>query len=276
MNGMNIHKSGKWVLGKDYYTAPTCSTCHMGSYMKADGSVGENTHNVGDRISWTLRPKVSVKLNRVEFEDGTQKDIPGDIAPQPGQLIKYKEFKYVDDKWKEVPVEKEAVKVVAWNERRDNMKQVCKQCHGEQKVDNFYTQFDALVVTYNEKFAKPAGKLYGMAMEDGLIHGSTFHTELGWHWWELWHHEGRRARHGAAMQGPDYTHWHGMYDVAHNFYFKFIPELMHLAESKGMGEKYKKIVGELLAKPEHQWYQKGFGEDVMKDIKAQEKARYKQ
>ena len=30
-------------------------------------------------------------------------------------------------------------------------------------------------------------------------------NELGWHWWELWHHEGRRARHGAAMMGPDYT-----------------------------------------------------------------------
>jgi len=43
-----------------------------------------------------------------------------------------------------------------------------------------------------------------------------------------------------------------------------------------MTEKYKKEVGEILAKPEHQWYQKGFGEGVMEDIKAQEKARYKQ
>ena len=244
--------------------------------MKSDGSVAPNTHNIGDRISWTLRPKISVKLNRVEFEDGTQKDIPGDIAPQVGQLIKYKEFKFVDGKWKKVPVEKEAIKVVAWEERRDNMKAVCSQCHSEQKVDNFYTQFDALVVTYNEKFAKPAKKLYGMAKKDGLVHGSTFHTELGWHWWELWHHEGRRARHGASMQGPDYTHWHGMYDVAHNFYFKFIPELMHLAEKKGMSEKYKREVGAILARPEHQWYEKGFDQDVMKSIKAEEKSRYKQ
>ena len=78
------------------------------------------------------------------------------------------------------------------------------------------------------------------------------------------------------MQAPDYTHWHGMYDVAHNFYFKFIPELMHLAEKKGMTEKYTKAVGEILARPEHQWYKKGFGEDVMKDIQAEQKARYKQ
>jgi hypothetical protein len=28
------------------------------------------------------------------------------------------------------------------------------------------------------------------------------------------HHEGRRARHGAAMMGADYTQWHGFYEVA--------------------------------------------------------------
>ena len=25
---------------------------------------------------------------------------------------------------------------------------------------------------------------------------------------EIWHHEGRVARHGASMMAPDYTHWH--------------------------------------------------------------------
>ena len=276
MNAMNIFKAGKWILGKDYYTAPTCSTCHMGSYVQANGAIAANTHNVGDRLSWTLRPKVSSKLNRVVFADGTEKDIPGDIPPQAGSEVKYKEFKFVDGKWKKVPVTKEAVKVISWEMRRENMKGVCKQCHGQQKVENFYKQFDSLVVTYNDKFAKPTKKLFGMAKKDGLIHGSTFHTELGWLWWELWHHEGRRARHGAAMQGPDYTHWHGLYDVAHNFYFKFIPELMHLAEKKGMTAKYTKEVEAILAKPEHAWYKKGFGEDVMNAIKEEQKSRYKQ
>ena len=275
-NGMNIMKAGQWVLGKDYYFAPTCSTCHMGAFVKPNGGEAQNTHNVGDRISWTLRPKISSKLNRAVFADGTEKDIPGDIPPQPGSMIKYLEFKQVDGVWKKVPVEKEAIEVISWEQRRDNMKGVCSQCHGDQKVDNFYKQFDALVVTYNEKFAKPAQALYKMAGEDGLIHGSTFHTELGWHWWELWHHEGRRARHGAAMMGPDYTHWHGMYDVAHNFYYKFLPELMHLAEKKGMTEKYEGVVGEILARPEHAWYKEGFDADLMEAIKAEQKDRYQQ
>ena len=27
------------------------------------------------------------------------------------------------------------------------------------------------------------------------------------------------------MMGPDYTHWHGTYEVAKHFYSKMIPEL---------------------------------------------------
>lgn len=85
---MNIMKDGAWVLGDDYYTAPTCSTCHMGSYVKLNGSVAPNSHNVGDRISWNLRSIVSTKLNRVVFTDDTVADIPGDIPPRAGQKPK--------------------------------------------------------------------------------------------------------------------------------------------------------------------------------------------
>ena len=56
---------------------------------------------------------------------------------------------------------------------------------------------------------------------------AAFSNQVEWEYWELWHHEGRWARMGAAMMGPDYTWWHGIYDVAHNFYFKFIPEARH-------------------------------------------------
>ena len=35
------------------------------------------------------------------------------------------------------------------------------------------------------------------------------------------------------MMGPDYTHWHGTYEVARNFYTEFIPELEELAH-KGL------------------------------------------
>ena len=103
---------------------------------------------------------------------------------------------------------------------------------------------------------------------------AAFSNKIEWVYWELWHHEGRRARHGAAMSGPDYTHWHGMYEVAKHFYFKFIPELMKLAEEKGMTDKYEKVINELLAKPEHAWYKAGFDTDQMDAIKAEAAERY--
>ncbi|KKL27899.1 hypothetical protein LCGC14_2380520 [marine sediment metagenome] len=35
--------------------------------------------------------------------------------------------------------------------------------------------------------------------------------------YELWHHEGRRARFGAAMMAPDYAWWHGFYELKKRF-----------------------------------------------------------
>ena len=51
---------------------------------------------------------------------------------------------------------------------------------------------------------------------------------------------------------------------------------MHVAEEKGMTEKYEKELSAILSRPEHTWYKEGFDADVMKDIKAEQKERYKQ
>lgn len=53
LDKMNL-SSAKWVLGKDYDAAPTCTTCHMGATTAL-----ENTHDVGTRLSWNLRPEVA-------------------------------------------------------------------------------------------------------------------------------------------------------------------------------------------------------------------------
>ena len=73
---MALDKPGDWVLGRDYSAAPTCATCHISSYMTPQGVYKANTHDVGERISWTLRPVVSTKLNLVIFEDGFKEDYP--------------------------------------------------------------------------------------------------------------------------------------------------------------------------------------------------------
>ena len=81
-----------------------------------------------------------------------------------------------------------------------------------------------MVRLYNEKFAKPAAEIYSLLKKKGVLERKVgFSNEIDWQYWELWHHEGRRARMGAAMMAPDYAWWHGVYDIAHNFYFEFIP-----------------------------------------------------
>ena len=48
-------------------------------------------------------------------------------------------------------------------------------------------------------------------------------------------------RHAASMMGPDYTHWHGSYEVAKHFYVKYIPELEKLMDKGNASGDPKKI-----------------------------------
>lgn len=272
-DGMNIHKKGNWILGKDYTDAPTCSTCHMGAYQKGNGSIVQGTHNVGDRISWTLRPPISVKLNRVKTESGIVQDVPGDIPPSVGDKVKVKVYEREGDQLVKKMTEGVVAEVMSWEDRRDNMKGVCNTCHSDHHVDNFYEQFDSLVLDYNEKFAEPGQSIVSAMKADGIWSNTD---KLGYVWWELWHHEGRRARHGAAMQGPDYTWWHGMYEVSMHFYLKFIPYVLEKAEKHGLKDKYQKMLDEILSRPEHQWYNEGISEEAKKAIEAENKERYNQ
>jgi len=257
----NKHKmnldSAKWVVGEDYYQAPTCATCHMSATptrYRFDGSLARKglpvTHDVGMRISWNNRPEISV---RPEISD-KKLGLPG-----------------AD---------------VDWRTRRTNMKNVCLNCHQEQWVGNFYTQYDGLVALYNEKFGKPSLALYNLAkpLRDVQM---NFANPVDWSYWELWHHEGRRARHGASMMGPDYTHWHGTYDVAKTFYTHFVKDLRKLLAhnlksedpaKKAAVKKLQEKLDQVLNSPNHRWFLgKMDPEEAARRKKAAEefKARYK-
>ena len=87
--------------------------------------------------------------------------------------------------------------------------------------------------------------------------------KLEWTYYELWHHEGRRARHGAAMSGPDYAWWHGIYDVAKNFYLHFIPEVKEAAGEQLGKELIDKYV---YSQPGHRWLKEGMSKDQLQQI----------
>lgn len=198
------------------------------------------THDVGMRISWNNRPPVSI---RPEVSDAKM-GLPG--------------------------------KDVSWEVRRANMQNVCINCHNQNYVDAFYTQYDGLIKLYEDKFAKPGLEL--MAAAKPLMKQVAFGNKIDWTWFELWHHEGRRARHGASMMGPDITHWHGTYEVAKHFYSKLIPELEELIEKGRASEDPAKInaadvleakIEEVLSSNNHRW----FNGDMDPDEKAKRQQR---
>ncbi|MFO0792531.1 MAG: multiheme c-type cytochrome [Candidatus Brocadiaceae bacterium] len=278
-NRMALDKEGDWILGKDYSAAPTCATCHIGDYMTPDGVYKGNNHEVGDRISWTLRPVVSSKINLVIYDDGYKEDYPEKRQlPQVGAEVQTVEKIYENEKLVSKTVPRRVAKIVTWNERREKMKGACLNCHNGTHVDNFYKQFDDLVVLYNEKFAKPAQAFMDELIADGVLNShAPFEHEVQWVFWELWHHEGRRARHGASMMGPDYTHWHGMYEVAKHFYLKFLPATIQTAEQKSpeMKLKYEQKIEAMLAQDEHVWM-KGLSPEEAKALREAYKERYNQ
>jgi hypothetical protein len=252
---MNL-ESDKWVAGIDYSAAPTCATCHM----SAGGDEGK-THNVGDRISWTLRPPISTKINLVRLENGDEFDVPeGKPVPKVGEEAKGFEV----------------VEVLTWEDRRNKMKSVCSACHTDSVIEGHYKQFDDLVHLYNDKFAKPIAAVMDDLKAEGYLTKTPFDEPIEWTWWEIWHHEGRRARHGASMMGPDYAWWHGIYDVAKHTYFKFIPELKELSRAKDGNEKKAE---ELLAKhfgpiEGHSWFFEGMSKEQIERVREGYEKRY--
>jgi hydroxylamine dehydrogenase len=278
-DNMALDKAGEWVLGKDYSAAPTCATCHISSYMTPQGQVIGNNHDVGERISWTLRPVVSSKLNLVVFEDGFKEDFPASRElPEIGATVDTVEKVVENEQLVSKKVPRTVARIVTWEERRALMKGACLNCHNDAYVDGFYRQFDALVELYNDKFAIPAKQFMDDLMVDGVLRKEApFEKDVQWIFWELWHHEGRRARHGASMMGPDYTHWHGMYEVSKHFYLEFLPAVIEAAQehSPAMGAKYEARVAELMSQPENVWME-GLSPEEAEALRKAYAARYNQ
>ncbi|MGD1975009.1 MAG: multiheme c-type cytochrome [Desulfobacterales bacterium] len=121
-----------------------------------------------------------------------------------------------------------------WQTERNKMKAICQQCHGNSWIDDFYDGFDKAVEEYNEVYFKPVKKKMDELYEKGLVDKTKYFDEhLELQYYEIWHHEGRRARMGAMMMAPDYAWWHGFYEVKNRFN-AFMEEANHLLKT---GEK---------------------------------------
>ncbi|WP_428264842.1 multiheme c-type cytochrome [Haliangium sp.] len=229
---MNLD-GASWVLGVDYTQAPTCATCHMSGHSRNGGKI---THDPGMRISWTNRPPVSLVMDTdAEHRVITETD----------------------------PAKRQSLVADTAEAKRQRMMDVCSHCHTPDYVTAFYHQYDDFVVLYNEKFGKPGRAIMAALQDQGLLSKPQFDEPIEWTWFYLWHHEGRRARHGASMMAPDYAHWHGMYEVAERFYVELVPEARAIvAEARAHGKAdqaaaVEAVIDEIMARPEHAWQAEG-------------------
>ena len=159
-------------------------------HMSGSGKV-MGTHDVTERLSWETQAPLTVR--------------PADFKPFPSGT--------------------------EWQVEREKMKNVCRACHGDSWINDFYQGFDQAVEEYNEVYFKPAkaklDELYGK----GLLDKTKFFDErLEVEYYELWHHEGRRARMGTMMMAPDYAWWHGFYECKLRF-ANFMEEANHLIKT---------------------------------------------
>ncbi|WP_104748756.1 multiheme c-type cytochrome [Helicobacter cetorum] len=174
---------GTWGVAD--FRAPTCATCHMSGNSKSDV-----THNVSRRLKWNMFAP------RSELRTGGYETAANDWANG---------FKITKGN------------ILAGNPKgpdaaREEMKAVCKDCHTVKHVENVFTMGDKNVMLFNTYY-DDAVKMRDELKKKGLLEKDPWSDEFQKTFYHLWHHEGRRMRHGGLMGAPDYSHWHGVFEV---------------------------------------------------------------
>ncbi len=230
----------KW--GPDDIEAPTCATCHMSGF----GGAVKGTHNVSARLKWELEPvfswptskkylagkenypidkEIAARYEKIHgLPAGSLKDVKTGL-PNPFGMAK----KFAPDVYKayvgkgkwwfggETRIDAfggEALRTP--DEKRADMIKVCNQCHVKSWAEGDLNKADATIDVYNAVALAIKKKYYDPIKKEKLDADIMFNgkSEVDNLWHEVWHHEGRSWRMGAFMQGQDWQHWEGSYEVA--------------------------------------------------------------
>ncbi len=94
---------------------------------------------------------------------------------------------------------------------RAAMQDLCRNCHTQPTIDRVYDQAEKVVATTNDKIKAVRDVVDGLRKE-GLL-GKPFEKRIDFAYFDLWHYDGRTAKHGAYMGGADFVQWHGNYPI---------------------------------------------------------------
>ena len=139
----------------------------------------ETTHNITERLYWNLWAPLSTMRDSTDVMSGALGD--GEAG-------------------------------------RELMKTVCGECHSTTLSEGFFESGDKAIRLYNEAYFIPAEEMRAELATLGLLKENPWKDEFQITYYYLWHHEGRRARQGALMGGPDWAHWHGFFELQQDLY----------------------------------------------------------
>jgi len=228
-------------LGPDDVQAPTCAVCHMLDF----GSGAGTTHDVSSRLKWELEPAFSWpteprywsgeekypidKEIAARYEEmynlssGALSEV-GTGAPNPFGIAKsnapevYNKYVGEGKWWSEGDTRADAFRGESLDspeEKRERMLKVCTQCHSRSWAEGDLNKADNVIEVYNAVALAIKKKYYDPIKENNLdVKSPLGKSEVDTLWHEIWHHEGRIWRMGAFMQGQDWEHWEGAYEVA--------------------------------------------------------------
>lgn len=114
----------------------------------------------------------------------------------------------------------------AWQDNLVRMQGVCLECHNKDFIDRFYADADKATLAVNG-FVTQGQDIMKTLRDQNLVSTKPFEEPIQYEEFELWHHWGRTAKFGTWMQGPDYTQWHGAYEM-----LKSLSEIKDLAAQK--------------------------------------------
>jgi hypothetical protein len=119
-----------------------------------------------------------------------------------------------------------------WESNLAEMQSICMACHNTVFINDFYEAADRATEQVNA-WVRMSDEIYLPLRDAGLLTSQPFDEPIDFVYFELWHHWGRTAKFGTWMQGPDYTQWHGAYEL-----------LADLAELQEMADGLLESAGE--------------------------------
>jgi hydroxylamine dehydrogenase len=200
----------------------TCNACHIGPDHPQWEIYTESPHGIsymtgGDRYNWEAEPgTLTVKdfpaptcgICHMSGFGGTS------TTHDVGERLTWYLFAPVSERRP------------AWQDNMVRMQSVCLECHNSEFIGRFYTDADKATEAVNA-FVHQGQDIMKPLHEQGLVSEKPFDEPIQYAEYELWHHWGRTAKFGVWMQGPDYTQWHGAYEM-----LKSLSELRDLAAEK--------------------------------------------